>query len=136
MTQAVFEGITYGSASGHPLTNEGEVEISAYTREGHEIKITLQMVGVTKPLLAVRKICAAGNRVVFDDEEPGSYIEDKASGARTAISKEDGSYAVWVWVRVPEEASRENNPFNGLESVDQDEEVEFNVTGFTRLAAN
>ena len=118
------------------MTNEAEVEISAYTPEGHEIKIALQMVVVTKPLLAVRKICAAGNRVVFDDEEPGSYIEDKASGARTAISKEDGTDAVWVWVMVPEEASRENNPFNGLESVDQDEEVEFNVTGFTRLAAN
>ena len=74
--------------------------------------------------------------MVFDDEEPGSYIEDKASGARTAIRKENGTYVVWVWVMVPEGASRKNNPFNGLESVDQDEEVEFNVMGFTRLAAN
>ncbi len=74
--------------------------------------------------------------MVFDDEAPGSYIEDKASGARTAISKEDGTYAVWVWVQVPEEAKRQNNPFNELESMDLDEEVEFNVTGFTRLAAN
>ena len=92
------------------------------------------MVGVTKPLLlAVQKICAAGNRAVFDDEAPGSDIEDKASGARTAISKEDGTYAVWVWVMVPEGASRKNNPFNGLESVDQEEEVEFNITGLPSL---
>ena len=131
VTPAVRDGVTYGSASGHLLTNDGEAEIIAYTEEGFEIKLVMQMVGVTKPLLAVRKMCAAGNRVVFDDD--GSYIEDKGTGGKTAISKENGTYAVRVWVMVPEEANRTGNSFHALE---QEEEVEFDESGFTRLAKN
>ena len=92
----------------------------------------MRMVDVTKPLLAVRKICAAGNRVVFDDCG-GSYIEDKATGARTAICKEDGTYAVWVWVAVPEvPVKTEGNRFHALAP---EEPEEFEESGFTRRAA-
>ncbi len=83
--------------------------------------------------MAVRRICSAGNRVVFDEE--GSDIEDKASRAKATISKEDRIYAARVWVKVPEEAVRSNNRFHALESVDEEEEIGFVETGFTRLAA-
>ena len=51
-------------------------------------------------LAAVRKICKAGNRVVFDDEDPeGSYILNKASGKRTQLRLEKGNYVFDLYVR-------------------------------------
>ena len=117
------------------MVNKGEVGLSAVTGENHDIELKVQMVDVTKPLLAVRKMCGAGNRVVFDDE--GSYIEDKATGARTAIQREDGTYAVWVWVAVPEEPAggMRNNSFCALAPEEPEEFVDVCVpTGFTRPA--
>jgi len=135
-TKAVAEGITYGSASGHPLPNLGEVEVGAITEDGVSVDLVMQCVGVTKPLLAVRKMCSAGNRVIFDSE--GSYIENKATGATTPIREEEGTYAVWLWVLVPDGAreTTAGNSFSQLsevEEVAEDAEVVFE-SGFTRHA--
>ena len=42
-------------------------------------------------MASVAKICGAGNKVVFDDEE-GYYIENKASGKRTWMTKRNGVF--------------------------------------------
>ena len=43
---------------------------------------------------------------MFDDEEPGCYIENEETKARTQISSEDGTYAVNLWVPIVGEESR------------------------------
>ena len=55
-----------------------------------------QVAGVTKALGSVKKICEAGNRVVFEDGN--SYIEDKKSGTRTKIKEENGRYVMELFV--------------------------------------
>ena len=54
--------------------------------------MSFRVADVTKPLGAVSKICHKGNKVVFDVE--GSYIEHKATGARTPLREERGVYVL------------------------------------------
>jgi len=99
ITDAVRKGVTYFTANGQPLPNEGEVNVSGRTREGHALGLTMQVAGVKKPLASVRKMCQAGNRVVFEEAggEVGGYVENKATGARIPINKSDGTYSVSVF---------------------------------------
>ena len=50
---------------------------------------------------AVKKMCSARSRVVFDDD--GSFIENKDSGIRTEIREEKGRYILDLYVDGPEE---------------------------------
>ena len=99
-TEAVRKGVTYTSACGTSIRNLGEIDIEAVTEDGVNLDLTAQVADVKQPLAAVRKICKAGNRVVFDDEESECYIENKETKARTQISFEDGTYAVKLWVPI------------------------------------
>jgi hypothetical protein len=45
----------------------------------------------------VKKIIAAGNRVVFDEE--GSFIEDKSTGERMWMKDEGGMFMLKMWVK-------------------------------------
>ena len=51
---------------------------------------------MNKALLSVKKIVAAGSRVVFDEE---SYIEDRATGEVTWLREEQGMYMLKLWVK-------------------------------------
>ena len=62
--------------------------------------MTFQLAAINKPLASVRRMCEAGNRVVFDEE--GSYIENKATGRKTKVQKERGFYVLYV--KVPKAA--------------------------------
>ena len=126
VTDAVRRGVTYTTASGHPLPNLGEVRMMGTTAEGQELNLTMQAAGIKKPLASVRKMCRAGNRVVFEElsESQGGYVENKQSGARIPIVKQDGTYRVSVW-RLRKRDS--GNMFSALEGdLDDlsDEEVE------------
>ena len=44
----------------------------------------------------MRKICQAGNKVIFDDEF--SYIENKFTGEQTPIEQLNGVYYMNLWV--------------------------------------
>ena len=66
-------------------------------------KMELQIADVQKTLGSVKKMCNAGNRVVFD--EAGSYIEHKASGKRTPIKDEGNGYYVSLWMEKTTEAT-------------------------------
>ena len=66
--------------------------------------MNLQVVDVTKPLGSVSRICAAGHRVVFDND--GSYIEHKATGMRTWMKAKNGVY-VLECKAVPEGEARQ-----------------------------
>ena len=53
---------------------------------------------VRKPLAAASKITAKGNRIVLDDENSLSYIENKATGTRIPLKIENGVYVMEVVV--------------------------------------
>ena len=107
-TEAVRKGVTYTSACGTVIRNLGEIDIEAVTEDGVNLDLTAQVADVKQPLAAVRKICKAGNRVVFDDEESECFIENKETKARTQISFEDGTYAVKLWVPIKQGEKKAN----------------------------
>ena len=111
-------GTSYMSASGNEIKNLGEADINAYTPEGYHLELAVQLAEVNKNLAAVRKICSAGNRVVFDDDFGGGYVENKTTGIRIPIEKDQGTYAVTLKVLVPKDMQEINN-------VDESEEVSF-----------
>ena len=92
-------GVQYEVANGARVANEGEKRFKAWTEEGQEKAMVMQVADVNQGLLSVSKAVAAGNRVVFDSE--GSYIENKASGERTAMVEKNGMFALKLWVKRP-----------------------------------
>ena len=62
---------------------------------------------VRKPLAAASKIAAKGNRIILDDENSLSYIENKATGTRIPLRIENGVYVMEVAV------SPKKAPFQG-----------------------
>ena len=94
--QASRRGVMYETANGERIPNLGEKRFVGHTDEGLERKVTAQVADVNKALLSVKKIVAAGNRVVFDDE---SYIEDKSSGEKTWLQEDHGMYMLRMWIK-------------------------------------
>ena len=99
MKQTPQVGIPYVVANGEDIPNLGEKMIHGYTAEGHGLDIVLQIAAVHKALASVRKMCQAGNQVVFDAE--GGYVLHKGSGLRTKIHKRNGTYVMDLWVLQP-----------------------------------
>ena len=99
MTEAVRQGVNYTAANGQKIPNLGEVRVDGVTNGNEHLNLTFQVAGVKKPLGSVRKMCAAGNRVVFEDisETHGGYVENRTTGARIPINKEGGTYGVAIW---------------------------------------
>ena len=91
-------GNLYRAAGGQELRNMGEkrprLKISGVTTS-----MTFQATShVRKPLAAASKITAKGNRIVLDDEDSLSYIENKATGTRIPLKIENGVYVMEVTV--------------------------------------
>ena len=59
--------------------------------------IKAQVCDVNQPLLSVRRVVAAGNRVVFDDT--GSYIENKKDGSKIWMGDSQGMYTPKMWIK-------------------------------------
>ena len=94
-------GLEYQSATGEPIPNLGEKTLNLVLNDGSKRKMTMQVAaGVKKPLGSVSRICAAGHKVVFDDE--GSYIEHKSTGKVTWLEQRDGIYVLEAWIAPPE----------------------------------
>jgi hypothetical protein len=90
----------YMSASKHKIYNEGEKTIVGQNDMGLPAGMTFQVCDVKGPLGSVRRICEAGNRVVFDDCD--SFVENKTTGTRTPIEKVGGVYYLNLWVKKAE----------------------------------
>ena len=95
-TEASKKGMFYRAANNTKIAIHGKKALRGYTREGSDIGIDLQVADVKKALGSVRRMCEAGNNVVFDDA--GSYIENKRTGERATLIKERGSYILSLWV--------------------------------------
>ncbi len=89
-------GENFQSATGEPIPNLGDLRLPMYLREGQVKGMVMKAAPVAKPLGSVKRICAAGHRVVFD--ESGSYIMHKGTGDVTWLREEDGNYMLDAWV--------------------------------------
>ena len=89
--------VEYEVANGDRIPNMGEKKFSGSTEEGLNRCVTAQVCDVNKALMSVKKIVAAGNKVVFDEE--GSYIEDKRTKEKIWLREEKGMYMLKLWVK-------------------------------------
>ena len=89
-------GVKNEVANGVRIPNLGEKRFSGSSEEGVQITLTAQVCDVNKALLSVRKVVAAGNRVVFEDG--GSYIEDTSTGERMWMTEQNGMYMLKLWI--------------------------------------
>ena len=98
----------YLSASKHKIYNEGETSIIGVNALGMPAGMTCQVAYVKSTLGSVRRVCEAGNKVIFDEED--SYIENKSNGVRTPLVKENGVYYLHIWVPKSSFAGRSASP--------------------------
>ncbi len=75
--------------------------------------MAFQICDVKSPLGSVKKICIAGNRVMFDDET--SYIENKRTGGRTPTEHTKEGYHMNLWAPCVEDAVRAEDEINRVE---------------------
>ena len=81
------------------MYNEGEKLVRGLSNDGVPIGMVFQVTDVRNPLGSVRRMCEAGNRVIFDDDEPGGgCVLNKLTGAKTPMNKENGLYYLYMWV--------------------------------------
>ncbi len=87
----------YEVANGKTVPNKGQRHIKGFTNEEVPISVMAQVCEITKPLLSVKKMCNAGNTVVFDNE--GCYIQCKTTGVCTEIKDQGGKYSLPIWYK-------------------------------------
>ena len=87
-------GVTYVTASGQEMANEGEKDVKVVTQEGHKCLLKMQVTDVRKPLMSVARICDAGHNVTFTNG--GGFIEHVTSGQVTRFDRVDNVYRLRV----------------------------------------
>lgn len=90
-------GVEYEVANGVRIPNQGQKEFKAETSDGTQKILTAQVCDVSKALLSVKKVVAAGNRVVFAPEQ--AYIENINTGKKLSMQNNGGMYTLKMWVR-------------------------------------
>ena len=105
---ACKRGVQYEVASGELIDNLGEKKFTGHSEGGHERGMTAQVCDVNKALLSVKRMVAAGNRVVFDPN--GSYIEDTDTGERMQLKEKSGMYMLKLWVQRPFQRQADTQP--------------------------
>ena len=110
-SQGSRAGLKYVTADGGTVENEGEKRFAGFVektwrqtgynqwmrKEPTPKDLKVQICDVVRPLMAVKKMCQAGHRVVFDDE--GSYAENKETGEIIEVEEIEGEYVMDVWVK-------------------------------------
>ena len=96
-------GRHYTGASGHRIANEGQacvaMSMPAGDGQASNIKSTLQVANVTRPLLAVSKICANGLNVFYKKDHAFIFdVRDKVVGR---LDQKNGLYVATVQVKNP-----------------------------------
>ena len=86
------DDVTYTTANGETVPNQGEKILNIVTQEGKRGKLKFQLAPVNQALCSVSGICAANNRVVF--EEGYGFIQNKSTGEKTWLRNERGIYVL------------------------------------------
>ena len=95
-TEASRSGLNYASATGDPIPNLGEQVLPLLTQEGSLRSMTFQAAPVDRALGSVKRMCASGHVVVFDED--GSYVANKRTGEINWLREENGNYMLDTWV--------------------------------------
>ena len=93
-------GVKHRAAGGQELVNVGEKRPHS-TTNGIKTSMTFQACGATKPLAAPSSIIAKRDRIVLDDANSDSYIENKAIGLKIPIQLQNGIYMLEIAVAQP-----------------------------------
>ena len=99
--QAAKEGVKYTAADGGEIDNLGEQETGAYTEEGYEVGLKMQVADVNKPLLSVAQLVERGNEVRF--HKKGGEIVNGRTGSVVRLAKKRGVYILRLWVEKTKE---------------------------------
>ena len=86
--------VTYITANGDKMDNEGEKKIKFKTSDGLSLSIIFQVTGVKKPLASVSEITQKGIWVCSGPNEP--YINNVETGKRTKMDLVNGTYSIDV----------------------------------------
>ena len=70
-------GLCYASATGDPIPNLGEQVLLLETFENTLRSMRFQAAPVERALGSVKRICQAGHRVVFDEDDGKLYFKQK-----------------------------------------------------------
>ena len=62
-------GVEYEAANGATIPNEGEKRFTAFTEDGREKGMVVQICDVNQGLMSVSNLDAAGNRVMLDGDD-------------------------------------------------------------------
>ena len=82
--------------------------MGSLTKEGHQVKLPIQVADVLKILVSIVQLVHSGNKVVFDSVDcGGSYIEQKATGKRTQMYEKGGNFVFPLKVRKAKGSTRE-----------------------------
>ena len=79
-------GRVYRGAGGEAIPNRGHNTVQAMTAEGQQRKCSWQVCPVTRPLMSVSRMVAAGNEVVLSNSAP--YVKNLRTGETTQLRKE------------------------------------------------
>ena len=94
-------GATYTAAGGQSLVNVGEKQ-PRFETNGVDAWMTFQATTkVQKPLAAASRITEKGNRIVLDDVDSESYIENKKTGKAIPLKTENAVYMMEMLVKPP-----------------------------------
>ena len=93
-------GLEYEVATSGVVVNFGDKHAEVRTSSGAEssFMMSFQAVDVHKPLLAVSKLVAAGNKVIFDENDPHILL---SSGDKMKMRCSGGTYEVDTCDRNP-----------------------------------
>jgi hypothetical protein len=88
--------VEYITADGGKIPNLGEKSVNGLSAEGHKMAIRFQVASVSKPLISVAKLTAAGHKVTFG-EDSGSIVNG-TTGTETVFEKKDGVFVMRIWM--------------------------------------
>ena len=90
-------GVTYETANGERIENEGQKVLSVEMKGGARRMLTIQICDVSKPLMSVRRMVEMGHTVVFSPTE--QYVYDESTGEVMEMDLDGGVYTLKTWVK-------------------------------------
>ena len=101
LQKAAKTGATYTAAGGQSLVIVGGKQ-PRFETNGVDAWMTFEATTkVRKPLAAASRITENGNRIVLDDVDSESYIENKKTGKKIPLKMENGVYMTEMLAKPP-----------------------------------
>ena len=95
-TEASNRGMFYKAANDTKIPIHGAKDLKCFTEKGDQVGMEIQIADVQRVLGSVRKMCEAGNKVVF--EKGNCYIQNMVTGKTTPIKGGSKGYTIDLWV--------------------------------------